>query len=156
MSRVVVALDTGRGAYLDADEFELAVSCAGSMALQTILSDSPLALLTSRARLVSVSPARTLDELSLVQQSTRGGIADLVFSTLRREPGASVAMCVTGSSASMAALRRACARFDVDTRVLGIRVEADAPLRARTAGNVTVLQVGALEELPRALRKAME
>lgn len=156
MSRVAVALDTGRAAYLDADEFELAVSCAASVAVQTLYSESPLALLTTRDTLRTATPTRALDELSLVEQTTRGGIQDLVHTTLRREPGASVAIVLTGSSATMAELRQACSRFDVDTRVVGIRVELGAELRARSAGHVTVLQVGHLDDLPRAMRKAMQ
>lgn len=156
MSRAVVALDTGRAAYLDAAEFELAVSCAASVAIQTLYSESPLALLTTRDTLRTVTPTRALDELSLVEQTTRGGIQDLVHTTLRREPGASVAVVITGSSATMADLRQACSRFDVDTRVVGIRVDLDGDLRARSAGHITVLQVGDLTELPRAMRKAMQ
>ena len=156
MSRVVVGLDTGRASYIDEDEFELAISCAGSVALQTLHAESPLALLTSRDTLVTVTPGRTLDELSGVVGTTRGGVVDLVHGVLRREPGASVAVCVTGSTATMAQLRAACSHFDVDTRVIGIRVSLGDEARARTAGNVTVLQIGQLEHLPRAMRKAME
>ncbi|TRY17842.1 DUF58 domain-containing protein [Tessaracoccus rhinocerotis] len=156
MSRVVVALDTGRSSWLDDDEFELGVSAAGSIAVATLLGESPLATLTSTETLVALTPTRALDELCTVELTARGGIADLVHTTRRREPGASIAMVVTGSSSSMTALRRACSLFDVDTRVIGIRVDEGSGLRVRTAGNVTVLQVGSLEELPRALRRAME
>lgn len=156
MSRVVVALDTGRSAWLDDDEFELGVSCAGSVAVATLLGESPLALLTSRDTLVALTPTRALDELCTVELGARGGIADLVQTTRRREPGASIAIVVSGSSASMTTLRRACSLFDVDTRVIGVRVEESAGLRVRTSGNVTVLQVGSLGELPRAMRRAME
>ncbi len=154
MSRIVVALDTGRSSYLDADEFELAVSCAGSLALQSIYAESPLALLTTRDELTAVTPGRALDSLSLVEQTTRGGVGDLVGSTVLREPGASIAVVVTGSSSTLMAVREACARFDIDMRVVGIRVAAGAPLRARTVANTTLLQVGSLEELPRAMREA--
>lgn len=156
MSRVAVALDTGRSAYLDEDEFELAVSCAASVALQTIYAESPLALLTTREELASVTPTRVLDEMSLVEQTARGGVADLVHGAIRRAPTASVAVCVTGSSTTLAQLRAACSRFDVDTRVIGLRISAGEELRARKAGNVTVLQVGDLGDLPRGMRKAME
>lgn len=156
MSRVVVALDTGRTSYLDADEFELGVSVAASVGVQTLVAESPLALLTSRETLVAVTPTRTLDDLSLVEQTTRGGIVDLVHSTTRRAPGASVIFVVTGSSASLAEVRRAAGRFDIDARVIGVRVDAGQPLRVRSAGNTTVMQVGDLADLPRAMRRAME
>lgn len=156
MSRLVVALDTGRSSWLDDAEFEVGVSVAGSISVATLLGESPLAMLTSSDTLVALTPTRALDELCTVELGARGGIADLVHTTRRREPAASIAMVVTGSSSSMTSLRRACSLFDVDTRVVGIRVDEGAELRVRTAGNVTVLQVGALEALPRALRRAME
>lgn len=156
MSRVVVALDTGRASYLDEAEFELGVSMAASVCLQTLVAESPLTLLTSRDTLTAVTPTRTLDELSLVEQSTRGGIADLVHSTTRRAPGASVVFVVTGSSTTLSDVRRAAGRFDVDARVVGVRVDEGQPLRVRSAGNITVMQVGDLADLPRAMRRAME
>lgn len=156
MSRVVVSLDTGRLAWLDADEFELGVSCAASVAVQTLLGESPLALMTSSATLVAVTPSRALDRLCAVELEVGGGVVELVHTTRRKEPGASVAMFVTGSVASMGDVRRAGALFDVDTRVVGIRVESGSALRVRTAGNVSVVQVGALTDLPRAMRRAME
>ena len=67
-----------------------------------------------------------------------------------------VVFVITGSSSSLATLRRACSRFDVDARVVGIRIDEGTELRVRAAGNVTVMQLGDLEDLPRAMRKAME
>nr|WP_231980430.1 DUF58 domain-containing protein [Tessaracoccus coleopterorum] len=71
MSRVAVSLDTGRAAYLDEDEFELGVSVVASVAMQTLYSESPLTLLTSRDELVAVTPSRALDQLSVVTQTAR-------------------------------------------------------------------------------------
>ncbi|MGV8846960.1 DUF58 domain-containing protein [Tessaracoccus sp.] len=156
MSRVVVALDTGRLAWLDDDEFELGVSCAGSLAVQTLRGESPLALLTSGDVLAALSPARALDRLCAVELSVGGGVSDLVRTTRRREPGASVAVFITGSVSSMAEVRRVGSVFDVDTRVIGIRVEEGSDVRVRTVGNISVVQVGLLEDLPRAMRRAME
>ncbi len=155
MSRVAVSLDTGRLAWLDGDEFELGVSCAGSVAVQTLLGDSPLALLTSGGTLAALTPSKALDELCGVTLVAGGGAADLVRVTRRQEPGASVVVLITGSVASTAQLRRAGALFDVDTRVIGIRVEEGSVLRVRTAGNVSVVQVGTLTDLPRGIRRAM-
>ena len=156
MSRVVVALDTGRLAWLDEEEFELGVSCVGSVAVQTLLGGSPLALLTSGLSLATMTPAKALDELCSVALGLGGGVVNLVQRTRTSEPSASVAIFVTGSVAPMAEVRRAGALFDVDTRVVGIRVELGCEVRVRTAGNVSVIQVGSLDELPRAMRGAME
>ncbi len=156
MSRVAVALDTGRLAWLDADEFELGVSCVGSVAVQTLLGESPLALLTSGRRLTALTPSKSLDQLCAVGLEAGGGVLELVHTSRMSEPGASVVVFVTGSVAPMTVVRRAGALFDVDTRVVGIRVEVGSELRVRTAGNVSVIQVGTLDDLPRAMRRAME
>ena len=156
MSRVVVALDTGRLAWLDGDEFEVGVSCVGSVAVQTLLGESPLALRTSQESLAPLTPARALDDLCSVNMAVGGGVVDLVHTTRAAEPSASVAVFVTGSVASMVEVRRAGSLFDVDTRVIGIRVELGSELRVRTAGNVSVVQVPALADLPRAMRRAMQ
>ncbi|NHB85254.1 hypothetical protein G7085_13120 [Tessaracoccus sp. HDW20] len=63
---------------------------------------------------------------------------------------------MTGSSTTLSMLRRACGRFDVDARVIGIRAVSGEELRVRSAGNVTAIQLGRLDDLPRAIRKAME
>lgn len=155
-SHVVISLDTGRSAWLDADEFELGVSCAGSIAVQTVLTDSPLALLTTLDELSTPTPTKVLDGLCSVEQTTRGGIRDLVYTTRDREPSASVVIVITGSSASLTDLRRACSQFDVDKRVVGLRIGVGDPLRVRSVGNTTIIQLGDLEDLPRAMRGAME
>lgn len=155
-SRVALALDTGRGGWLDADEFELGVSSAGSVAVQTLLGDSALSMLTTTRRLAAVTPIKALDELCRVELTTRSGVLDLVRSTREQEPGASVVVVITGSVTSLTQLRAACALFDVDKRVIGLRMSVGDPLRVRTVGNVTVIQLGALDDLPRAMRKAME
>lgn len=155
-SHVVVSLDTGRSAWLDDDEFELGVSCAGSVAVQTVLADSPLALLTSTDELSTPTPSKVLDGLCTVEQTTRGGILDLVRSTQDREPPASVVVMITGSSSSLSDMRRACSQFDVDKRVVGLRISVGDDLRVRSVGTMTIIQLGDLEDLPRAMRKAME
>lgn len=155
MSRVLVALDTGRTSYIDDEEFELAVSVAGSLAKQALLGESVLTLVTTRDEIRALTPTMALDGLSLVEPTARGGIQDLAQSSAERDPGASIALLVTGSTASMADVRMASARFDVDTRFVGTRVSLGEELRTRGAGNVTVNQVGSLEDLPRAMRRAM-
>lgn len=155
-SRVVVALDTGRPSWIDPEEFELGVSCAGSVAVQTILGDSSLGLLTSHDTLGATTPTKALDSLCRVELTPRGGLLEMIRSTRDREPGASIVVCITGSSATMSDVRRGMGQFDVDTRVIGIRVSAGEPLRVQSVGNVTVIQLGNLRELPRAMRKAME
>ena len=155
MSTVLLALDTGRASYIDEDEFELAVSVVASLAQQCILGESELSIVTSREELAAASLTLALDELSLVEATPRGGVADLAHTCSRLEHRSSIAMLVTGSTASLDDLRLASSRFDVDTRYIGIRVASGAELRHRQVGNVTLNQVGSLADLPRAMRRSM-
>lgn len=156
MSKVLVALDTGQQSYIDEDEFETAVSVAASIAMQSLLGDSQLAMATSKDELAAISPTVALDELSLVEQTSRGGIADLAYTSSRANHGASIVVLITGSTATLRDLRLASSRFDVDVRFIGIRVAAGEDVRNRKVGNVTLNQIGSLKDLPRVMRRSMD
>ncbi|MGA4670277.1 DUF58 domain-containing protein [Propionibacteriaceae bacterium Y1923] len=154
-SRVALALDTAAGSYLDEDEFELAVSVIGSVAVQCIREENPLALMTTVDVLPAVSPMRALDELCRVDTHPRGSIFDLVTAVTQREPAASIVILATGSTAGIDRVRRAVANFDVDTRVVAVVVDPSTSLSVRTVSNVTMVRVPSLAELARAMRQAM-
>lgn len=154
-SRVALALDTAAGSYLDEDEFELAVSVVGSVAVQCIREENPLAMMTTVDVLPAVSPLRALDELCRIESHPRGSIFDLVTAVTQREPAASIVIMATGSTAGLDRVRRAAANFDVDTRVVAVVVDPSAPLSVRTVSNVTMVRIPALPDLARAMRQAM-
>lgn len=157
-SQVAVGLDLGAGSYAGDDEFEVAVSVAGSLALQALRDDNLLTVLTTShgagARLRAVSPNRTLDELSTVELRPRGDAFGLARYVHRSEPNASVVALVTGPAADLTALRRASTVFDPDVRVLAIRIELGAPLTVQTTQAISAVTLGALADLPRAVRRA--
>lgn len=153
-ARVAVALDTCTASYLSDPEFELAVSCAASVTVQSIDAGAPPVLLTPGTALNAGSRGAALDALAEVSPTARGGIHALAKATLRREPAASLAIGVTGSSATLPALLAAGAAFDVATRVILVRVDLGARVWARTVGAISVLRVGALSDLPVAIRGA--
>ncbi len=154
-SHVAVALDVAGEDYLSDEEFELAVSVAGSISLQALRDENTLSLLTSVQRLRAVSPRQTLDELCGVAMVNRGSLPGLVRSCVRSVPGASTAVVVTGSRPGPADLRRACTLFDLDVRVLAVRVELGAETTLQTLSNVTVVTLGSLDALPTAVRRAV-
>lgn len=155
-SRVALALDTAQASYLDTEEFELAVSVIGSAALQCVREENPLAMLTLQETLPAVSALRCLDELSRVEQHGRGSVHELAQSVLRREPGASIVILATGSGSGVTRTRRACNAFDIDTRVIAVMCEVGAELSVRSVVNTTIIRIGDLADLPRAMRRAMQ
>jgi uncharacterized protein (DUF58 family) len=154
-SHLAVALSTAGGDYLDADSFELAVSCAGSLALQALRDERSVSVLTSLDRLPTVSGPRLLDAFSGVEtDSAAPRLAELSRRTAQEVPDASVAVLVTGAAPTPADLRAAASALPVDVRVLALRAVPGEEAGCRTVGDLTVVTVGDLADLPRTVRRA--
>lgn len=154
-SRVALGLDLANGSYLGADDFEIAVSVTGSLALQAVREQNPLRLFTNTETLPAVSGPRALDELSRVERRGRTDLNTLVSTMLRLEPQASVVLVVTGAGTTMDGLRRACATFDLDTRVVGVLVDPQATIVVRNVANVSLVRLPSLAALAGSMRRAM-
>lgn len=154
-SRVAVGLDLAQESYLGVDDFELAVSVAGSLALQAVREQNPLSFFVNDESLPAVSGPRVLDELSRVNRRGRIDLAGLGSTIMRLEPQASVVLVVTGAGSTLDSLRRACATFDLDTRVVGVLVDPESTVMVRNVANVSLVRLPGLDTLGRAMRRAM-
>lgn len=154
-SRVALGLDEATGSYLGSEDFELAVSITGSIALATLRGQNPLSLFDNRQMLPAVSGPRALDELSRVERVQRCDLFTLANTVLHLDPRASVVFLVTGAGVSLEVLRRACGVFDLDTRVIGVAADPEAKVSVRNIANVSFVRVPSLDLLGRCLRRAM-
>lgn len=155
-SHVVVALSRNARDYGDPDELETAVSAAGSLGLEALREEKDLTTLTTH----EVLPARTrrqlLDGLTRLEPAAGpAGVAAMARTIARDVERASLAVLVCGSTVPARDLRAAGAVLPVDLRCLAVQVVAGAEADVRTVGAVTVATVGRLEDLPRALRRAV-
>ena len=157
-SHFVVGLSTHPGDYRTPEEFELAISVAGSVGLRALRDSRTLEARVQRGPLRATNARRLLDELSSLEHSRprEGGIAGLAGAVALHAPDAAVAVLVCGSSVDGAELRRACARLPYDVRVLAVVADTrvDAPALQRI-GDADVVTLGTLEQLPRAVRKVL-
>ncbi len=157
-SHFIVGLSADAGEYRMPDEFELAISVAGSIGLRAIRDSRILEARTQHGALRAPTGRRFLDELSALEHSRprEGGIVALAGSVAAHAPQAAVAVLVTGSKADAADLRIACARLPYGVRVLAVVADAsvDAPA-LRRIGDADVVTIGALDQLPRAVRKVL-
>jgi len=69
----------------------------------------------------------------------------------RAAPTISAAVIVTGPLTSFQVLRRAVSAFSPDVNVVGIRVEHGAAAGLQRIGGLSILTIGSLGDLPRAL-----
>ncbi|WP_431803711.1 DUF58 domain-containing protein [Microbacterium sp. bgisy203] len=157
-SHFVVGLSTPSGEYRTPEEFELAISVAGSVGLRALRDSRVLDARTQSGPLRSLSPRRFLDELSQLghSRSRQGGVVALAGSIATHAPDAAVIVLITGSKTDASDLRLACSRLPADVRTLAVVADTrvDAPALQRI-GDADVITLGDLDQLPRAVRKVL-
>lgn len=156
-SHFVIGLSTHPGDYRDDEEFELAVSAAGSLGLRALRDSQRVEVRVQERALPSSTGKQFLDSLSGVVHSRprAGGLVDLAGVVAATLPLASVVVLVCGSGVDANGLRAACARLPFGARTLAVVAETGASPSLRRIGDADVVTVGTLEQLPAALRKVL-
>jgi uncharacterized protein (DUF58 family) len=157
-SHFVIGLSTSGGDYSDPDEFELAVSAAGSIGLRALRDSQRVDMRVQGRELPSGTGKQLLDSLSAVDQTKprEGGIPELAGSVAATMPLASVVVLVCGSRVRSDDLRLACSRLPFGARALAVVADtaADTP-SLRRIGDADVITIGALDQIPPALQKVL-
>ena len=155
-SHLVLALSAQERDYGDPEEMELAISALGSLGLHAIASESDLTAMTSHEVLQHRTRRQLLDGLTRVEAvRTPVGVVELARTITRDVQRATVAVLAFGSAVSAHQIRAAGAVLPAGVRALAIQASTveGVELGARQLGNVTVLTLPSLEELPRGFRK---
>ena len=156
-SHFVIGLSRSLGDYADPDEFELAVSLAGSVGLRASRDSQRVELRVQGRELAAGTGKQLLDSLSGVEGSRakEGGLAALAGTVAAHMALSSVVVLVCGRGTGAEELRSACARLPFGSRVLAIVADLGAAPSLRRIGDADVVTVGALEQLPLALGKVL-
>jgi uncharacterized protein (DUF58 family) len=155
-SHLVLALSVQEQDYAHPDEMELAISAVGSLGLHAIGSESDLTTMTTEEVLAHRTPRQLLDGLTRIEaRRSPTTIVDLGRTIARDVQRATVVLLAFGSGVTPDQIRAAGAVLPAGVRALALRasLEEGAELGARRLGNVTVLTLPTLEELPRGFRK---
>ena len=153
---VGIGLSTAAGDYATEDEFETAVSVAGSLGITALTDSRSLTVLTQSRGLRIDSRRLLLDQLSGVEtEPTRRDVVALSADLAVEAPGVSLAVLVVGSTVDVARLKSAHNRVPPGTSCIAVRVRpGETPTRGRL-GDLQVVSVENLADLPRALRGAL-
>jgi len=156
-SHFVIGLSRASGEYAEPDEFELAISLAGSVGLRAIRDSQHVDLRVQGRALPSGTGKQLLDSLAGVEEGRAkdGTLSALAGTVAAHMPLSSVVVLVAGSRTSPEELRAACARLPFGSRVLAIVADLGEPPSLRRIGDADVITVGALEQLPLALGKVL-
>jgi len=151
-SHLGLVLATDEGAWADDDEFELGVSVVGSLGRTALLQDQDVSTLSGSDPIASSTPDLLLDGLAGVARVADGAaLGELVRRSLVRLRSASIVALVVGSAADPAAVRAACSHYGPEVSVLAIRCQPGSEARRRRIGNVSMVDVGRLDDLARVL-----
>lgn len=155
-SHFVVGLSTNRAEYGD-DEFELAVSIAGSLGLRALRDASRVDVLTPQRALRARTPRILLDSLSGVEQTPgrAAGTAELSAQAAQTAPAASVVVLVSGSRVSPTNIQAALSRLPLGARALAVIARPGSETSRRRIGDADALTVGDLDAVPMAIGRVL-
>lgn len=153
-SHLVVALSVDPTDYADVEEFELAVSCAASLALQAIREEKPVTVMTQAGTVASATGQRLLDGMSLVNLADAGAtITDLARGAAAAVPGASAMGVVGGSLTTASTWQQVSVYVPLGARGFGLASRSGTTPTRRSIGGFAVVGLGDLPDLPRVMRR---
>jgi uncharacterized protein (DUF58 family) len=167
-SHLVIALSLATANYATEEEFELAVSVAGSLGARAIRDARTVSVVTSELtpefakrktlavrRLPTLTTARLLDDLAVVEHAESAiGIVDVARVTADEVTGISVAFLVCGSLPSAGELRAASTKFAAGVEVVAVVCDPEHVPGLRRVAGLSVLTIGYLEDLQKSLARA--
>jgi uncharacterized protein (DUF58 family) len=157
-SHFVIGLSRSTGDYATDQDFELAISAAGSIGLRALRDSQRVDVRVQGRELPAGTGKQLLDSLAALEDSKpkEGGIAELAGIVAAKMPLASVVVLVCGSKVRTDDLRLACSRLPFGARVLAVVADTRVTSPAlRRIGDADVVTVGALDQVPLALQKVL-
>ena len=150
------------------EEFELAVSVAGSLGVRAIRDVRTVTVVTSEltpefakrkvfaVRMLStLTRARLLDDLATVEHAESAlSIEDVARVTGEQAGGVSVAFLICGSGTSAQELRAASTRFPLGVETVAVVCNPESTPGLRRVSGLSVLTIGYLEDLQKSLARS--
>ena len=166
-SHVVIALGVASADFGDDEEFELAVGVAGSLGVRAVRDAREVSVVVGErtpefakrkvlevTSLSTVTPTRLLDDLAVVELADSAlRITDVARVVGTRADGVSVAFLVVGSGTSLPEMRSAAVQFPLGVEAVAVVCDPGAVPGLVRVSDLTVLTVGSLEDLQRALAR---
>jgi uncharacterized protein (DUF58 family) len=154
-SHITTVVDSDTSSYVDAEDYEIAISAAASVAVRALRDEQEITVLAGSHAVPRGQGQTVLDTFSRAELADHG-LADLAQRASRIAPDTSVALVVTGSRVPFVELQRAAAHFPPEVRVVALRVDPASPTGISGSSALTVLTLSALNDLPALLRGTLQ
>lgn len=156
-SHLAIALSTRQADYAGPEEFETAVGAAASLGLQAFREERAMSVVAGGQSLRAPTARGLLDAMSGVETSALAtGVAAVARFGAATVPEVSIAVVLCGSSPTPGDIRSAGTAFPIGVRVVVVRVAIGSAIAIRSIGALPVVTIGAVDDLPRALRALRE
>jgi len=166
-SHLVIALSLAAGDFANDDEFELAVSVAGSLGARAIRDAREVSVVVGETTpefakrknleirsLSTLTRNRLLDELAVVTSAESAlAITDVARVAGDQVVGISVAFLVVGSTTTVTEMRAAALQFPLGVEAVAIVCDPETVPGMRRIADLTVLTIGFLEDLQKSLAR---
>lgn len=150
-----MVVDGDPASYATEEEFELALSAAGSIAVRAIQDEQQASIIASHEVVADGTIQQILDGLTRADFGDER-LATLAGQVLRTAPDTSIAILISGSVPEFSVVRRAAAAIPVEIDTVALRVDPAGDPGMTTVGNLTVLSLRALNDLPALMRVVAE
>lgn len=153
-SHITVVVDSDTAAYADANDYELAVSAAASIAVRTMLDEQDLTVLAGDHAATGTAGRQVLDTFSRAELGAQG-VGALTQRAARMAPDTSTALIVCGPQRGFGDVQVAATHFAPEVRVVVLRVDPQSRTGMENVQGTAVLTLRALTELPALLQGAL-
>jgi uncharacterized protein (DUF58 family) len=154
-SRLTLVVDGSAASYSSEEEFEAAMSAAGSIGVRAARDRQDVCVVAAGHATRDADPRRILDTLARGELTDHGqDLATLAGRAARLATDTSVLILITGSVIGFRTLQSAAIFSGPDVKVIALRVEPDAPPGITESGGMTVLGLRTLADLPLLLNTA--
>lgn len=155
-SHIAVLLSANLDEYVNEDEFELAVSCAASVAMQAMRDEQSLSMFVGEDQIATANPKALLDRFSAIEGRSGFGGTDVCLQRARQAAAdASVAVVCLGSKLGVPEIRRAASRVAFNTTSVVVRADLESPASYRVVGSSRFVNVPNLKALNAGLERVM-
>lgn len=167
-SHLVIALSLASSDYANDEEFELAVSVAGSLGVRAIRDARTVSVVVGErtpdfakrkvfavSQLSTLTRSRLLDDLAVIEHAESAlTVRDVARVVAEKVAGISVAFLLCGSRTTPTELRAASASFPIDVDVVAIVCDPEVVPGLRRVPGLSVLTIGYLEDLQKSLSRS--
>lgn len=150
-SHLSVVVDCRPSSWRAEADYETAVSVAGSLLVRALLDEYDASFVSGRHQASKVGGKAVLDVCARAEQQG-DDLVSVAGRAARLAPDTSLLFLVAGPHTDFVQLQRAANQFPIDVTTIAMRVDAELAPSLRTAGDLPLLSLGRLDQLPALLR----